>query len=503
MGRPQGHIRIHDLPDGSLALLPKGSKQGREIHGLSFHKPSGEFYSIAVGGARRYWGRDLAAAIRDYLRSKGAADSSASISGAGAIPDEIAPTLNDEQLAALGSKKLVITLPADFIESHLDNPGIRALYNRQRAAQGLPPISAPDALAKSAAQVETERQQDKGVHRLRDALKLWRKMKEDEDVTEQQIARTEKIVNRLIECIGNRPVSELDAQDFANWRRWVTRFTRNLSGGVHNEHHARLKSFFIEVKRDKPSWNWPIGLREWLEDWKPQAHAVDGSHRKRIPVDAFKRLLAVCETWKSVAPDSIGKETQRDRALRRLAKAKRLEGYRFAAIVRLAANACLDNVDCMRIRWDNLKLDCDLPHMDFARPKPAKKTGAPVPRRTPLLPATVAALRELRELTPDESFVMVGAHGEEYKRTTFSNAVDRLLTEAQVDGWSWKHLRNIAGSLGRKNKIQTEVIDTLLGHAVKGVSSRYTDETEVDAAYLVPMVNLIGAEYFDGETVDA
>jgi len=43
--------------------------KGKTVDGLSFHRPSGRFYSIDKDGQRKYWGRDKDAAIDRYRSS--------------------------------------------------------------------------------------------------------------------------------------------------------------------------------------------------------------------------------------------------------------------------------------------------------------------------------------------------------------------------------------------------------------------------------------------------
>ena len=71
--------------------------------------------------------------------------------------------------------------------------------------------------------------------------------------------------------------------------------------------------------------------------------------------------------------------------------------------------------------------------------------------------------------------------------------------ESDGNGWSFKHLRNIGGTLGDKGGLSEMMIDRFLGHTLKRERAKYLGD--VDASYLVPLVNLIGAEYFNGETV--
>lgn len=70
MARPREHIRVDTLPDGTLKLLPKKSKLGKEVHGLSRNATTGAYYSLQ-DGSRKYWGTDLNRAVAAYERSIG------------------------------------------------------------------------------------------------------------------------------------------------------------------------------------------------------------------------------------------------------------------------------------------------------------------------------------------------------------------------------------------------------------------------------------------------
>lgn len=54
--------------------------KGKTVDGLSFHKPSGRYYSTDTDGQRKYWGRDkdraidIARAVRKTVRGALIAD---------------------------------------------------------------------------------------------------------------------------------------------------------------------------------------------------------------------------------------------------------------------------------------------------------------------------------------------------------------------------------------------------------------------------------------------
>ena len=65
--------------------------------------------------------------------------------------------------------------------------------------------------------------------------------------------------------------------------------------------------------------------------------------------------------------------------------------------------------------------------------------------------------------------------------------------------WSFKHLRNIAPTLRKKSKLHPEMSDAILGHSVRGTSRFY--EGDIGDDYLLPLVKMVGKEYFGGEKI--
>ena len=63
-----------------------------------------------------------------------------------------------------------------------------------------------------------------------------------------------------------------------------------------------------------------------------------------------------------------------------------------------------------------------------------------------------------------------------------------------------KRLRNVSSSIGRIHKRPEDERQAFLGHVANG-SNKWYEDPDLGADYLLPLVDLIGAEYFDGETV--
>ena len=63
MARDRKYIRVNDLSEAPVLV----SKGGRELHGLSLHKKTGQFYSIdPATHKRKYHGKNLEAAIKEH-----------------------------------------------------------------------------------------------------------------------------------------------------------------------------------------------------------------------------------------------------------------------------------------------------------------------------------------------------------------------------------------------------------------------------------------------------
>ncbi len=210
----------------------------------------------------------------------------------------------------------------------------------------------------------------------------------------------------------------------------------------------------------------------------------------------FRAILAVAEKWAAVKPTRFSPKTQRGRAKRLHAQRKRREGVQFAALLRLAANAALDNIDCVRLPPQGLKLDADLPYMDFARIKSRRQVGQAVPRRTPLLPETVTALRRWRSFERVAGpTVFRNVRRNVYTSSDLNVTFQRLLKAAKItEPWTFKHIRNVGSNVGYKNGVSSYLIDALLGHVIPTTTRHYI--SDVEPHDLLPLVKLIGDAYF-------
>lgn len=469
MPKPRKFIRVLKQQDGSFTLATR-KDEGIEIPGLSYHARTHRLYRVLAPGQRQYVGydRDLTSIVRRHL---GLAEKSFEVE-------------KDEP-------RLAWSYSTKWIDQNPNSIPARVTANIDRRRKGLDPLPMPGEKPQAALSKQT----------VRSCLNEWKTIKREEGVTSDYIGEIKTVTNRFIKVVGNKPISELTADDFATWRRHITIAAKKFTAHWHNENHKHLRTMFTEVRRAKPSWDFPAGLTDWLSGWKSQKHLVRKENRAAMPVDVFHRLVVVAESWASVNPDDFPKDTQRDKARRKKAYAKRLEGLAWVAILKLAVNCSLDCVDCQRIQWIHLiRLGGKLPYMNFGRSKVSKKIGGEVERKTPLLPSTVAALIALREVNPYDGYVFRTERKGPYSERAFQGGMRRLRNLANVDGFTFKHIRNVGPTVGRNNKRPIDEREAILGHVIEGNSKFYTGE--FDESFLVELVNLIGRDYFGGETVN-
>jgi integrase len=489
MARPRVYLRV-DLIDGRYVASKSGTIT---IDGYSINEATREVYTI-VDGVRKYNGRDVDRIARQYLTRlhPDAADvAKRQLENFGLDPAEV----SDETVTAWiradadGKRALAASFGADTGEVDLQNSNTWEDYDREIPK---PPQPLPSLFQKAHERIETEARGPT----LKSVLETWQKLKAGDDFDAVYLSAVARTFKRFMKVVGNKPLALLTADDFADWRRWTNRSKNGPAW--YNEQHTRLATVFRAVRRDKPSWPWLPGLADWLSGWDSKKHQAERHHRKPMPVDVFDKLLAACDAVAD-SPDNYGTDSQSDLAKRRHAKLHKIEAARMSCMIKLAANAALGNIDLCRICWQNCKLDAPVPHMDFPRQKTLKTVGVAIDRLTPLLPNVVMALKELWGLDPTNGYVFKTAQRGPYTRYGLDKAIMRLFRRAKVKDWTFKHIRNIAPSLGRRHKRARDERDAILGHAVGGTSKFYEDD--VDETYLVDLVNLVGQAYFGGDKI--
>ncbi len=340
--------------------------------------------------------------------------------------------------------------------------------------------------------------------RLRHVIEKWEHHKVEElggRVT-SNIRDVRRHWKQFVEQVKNIHVAELSPSHFRKFHSWLAREGAKYSSTQwRHDRASNIKSVITFVKKKYPEWPWPAGVLEWADSYHFRAFKPKAANRRPMPVDVFAALISQCRTWARTDPKTIPAATQSGRGKREQARRRRRDGIQFEAILRLALNCGLDPVDIERITWNALKLDERVPHMRFPRRKIEGMTGEAIDRLTPLLPSTVDSLLRWREHEmPVGGPVFRTARKGRYGRSSVSATMKRLREEASVDdSWSFKHLRNVGPTLGKRGRRSRDERDAFLGHVVDGTSKFY--EGDVDETYLIPLVNLIGEQYFGSENV--
>ena len=344
-----------------------------------------------------------------------------------------------------------------------------------------------------------------GGPRMRDVIERWKKhMVERKGEQSPHHRAVERLWDEFVKQVGNVFVAELSPEHFRRFHSWVAREGKKRSSSQwEHDRVSRVKSVITFVRRKYPEWPWPVGVLEWANGYDVKPFRPKASNREPFPPEAFAALIQQCRIWASIDPKTQEAGTQSGRAKREQARRKRRDGVQFEAVLRLGINCGLDPIDIERLTSDDLNLDAKVPHLRFARRKAEGKVGGAVERMTPLLPSTVDALRRWKAYEYSlPGPVFRTANKGRYYRNRISHTLERLRRDAHVDDrWSFKHLRNVGPTLGKRAKLSKDEREAFLGHVVNGGSSIFY-EADVDETYLIALVNLIGEKYLGGEVVD-
>ena len=333
-------------------------------------------------------------------------------------------------------------------------------------------------------------------------LNEWTRLKKlDGRVGPQHVRGVQRRFKRFVQVVENRPVDSLTAGDFRTWREWIMReAAKRKSGKWANDMHGVVKAVFRAVRRHNLDWSWPVGLTDWVE-YERRPYKAKRTNRQPLPVTVFQSLLKTADVWAATDPTTHDSTTQTGRGKRAQALIRQRDGVQMRAALCLLVNAGLDPVDLERVQWSDLRFDDAIPHLALPRQKVLHQVGEEIERHTPLLSATTNSLTQWRKYEPVHSpFVFRSARRATLTGTLLGRTFRRLAAEAGVDPvWSSKHARNIGPSLAKAAGLSIEVRDTFLGHVVRGTHGHYEDDP--GPACLLPVVNLIGHDYFGGEQV--
>ena len=474
------------------------SKQ--EVPGLYFKKSNRSFYSIPQAGKEQYWGRSKLQAIDDFRHAtvprvieRIPDDWAYSDLLEAGVPEEVID--GSPELIAM-AKKGQFTVRREWVDQHFQkHPLAHFVKNQERSRQGLPDLEP----------LESEDGAPTSRKRLADTLKFWAEWKKEEGREPQTINDMSARFKCFIRCVGNKLVSELSHDDFIKWQRYVMRESKKRAKPElwSNRRHQAVKYILKFTKRKESKWGFPDGLFEWSDCYDRKKYVAGRENKQPIPADAFHKLLAAANQQAQTDPEQYDRNSQRGRAQRLQARRKKREGIQNLAMLKLVLACDLDNSDCARIKWMNIRdFDGDDPYLDFPRQKVKWLVGAGVDRVTPLLPSVIKALKKWREYEPqpDSGLVFKTAQKSPFTSRTVSNVYKRLREAAELDArWTFKHIRNVGSSLAKRAKPPVDERQAFLGHAINGTSKFY--EGNVDQTYLITLVNLIGAEYLEGNSI--
>ncbi len=477
MARPKEYVRVRIVAGEAQRVETK--RGGTEIEGLHFHKGARTYYTYRDGKIE-YLGRDL----QDALIKVGAAEQRVDAETVEAAVQAMPQAVRQQLSRVLDSRAIVDALGPD-VEQALD-----ALYRKKF---GLP----------AREEEQKSRAKRRGTRRLAHVRDEYERLKTARSGTKTDHLR--EVLNdfdRFVNLAKNPHIEELTYNHFRLWREWVTSESKTRkSNKWANDKHAHVRAVFRYTKRHTMDWPWPAETLEWASAFDRLAYAPEVKNTQPMPVEVFTALLANVEAW--IAIDIVGMPVQTPSERSCLARKvrKRRAGYQLRVCLLLGLNAGFDPVDFTRLRLEHLVLDGELPYVALPRHKVAGRVGGAVKRFCPLLPSTVAAIQDwLAVEKAGDGRLLRSGHGNEFNTKSLASGMRQLREEIgkNVDGWSFKHLRNVGPTLGRDAGISRELRDAFLGHKTGEVLEHYT--APLHARQMVDLVNLVGKVYL-GETV--
>ncbi len=302
---------------------------------------------------------------------------------------------------------------------------------------------------------------------------------------------------------GNIQLHELTPQHLADFRYWIT--NQGLAASTCNDHLGIFGQITNFCRVNKPDLRVPAHFDTWNRQYLLKETVAESDDNKEpMPVDVFCKMLKAAANPTPVA-------TATTFGARNAQRQKKYEAIRNGALLRFMLNFAADPIDCERLKWNHLALDDELPACTLPRIKVAKKVGKPIKRNTPMLPSTVDALRQLRQHDGHSDFVFLDTEqNQPLTSSGVSQAITRLAKAAKgkrlrEDGtygqWTAKYLRNVGSSLGVTwgHNLNAILIDRFLGHAIKTEAKKYIGKHSAES--LIPIVNLIGEHYCNGERI--
>ncbi len=451
VGRKRQFVRV-DYPQGQPVHVFK-KNGGKEIEGLSYDKTNETYYK-RDGKRKVNLGRDLAKAIE-------------------AVQDEC-----DIPVPVHVTFKLPESSSLNEMVSESDEwrARIRGAQHILFSEKGLPVAS---------------------KEKLSDCLRSWLAWKQDEGIGKDYMDETERIFREFIGLVGDKPVSQLAKQDFVRLEKHLIKNSKS-----NNWWNLRIKSVntILDFCYQKTDFPFPADLQRWRSLIGNKPVMPKKENKKPLPLDIYRGIIDHLESQARLNVDAMPKASQSDKAKRKQAWDDKREAVMFLGLIDMAINCSLDNADIGRLQWRHLKFDAKIPHMDFSRRKPERKTGAPVERLTPLLLQTIKALKRWRAYEKPSTLVFSNSQKGAWVQDKLNTAFVKLKKAAGYGSfWTFKHLKNVAPSLRKKHRLDSEMSDAILGHIPKGSKTSKFYEDDVDESYLLPLVELVDNHFFGGK----
>lgn len=346
------------------------------------------------------------------------------------------------------------------------------------------------------------------AQKLSDCREYWQEQKIAEGREPENLKTVSRRFNCFIQLVGDLPINQIKPENFEAWNaHLLTEQSKNgFENKWYNDHYANVRSIlkFVKKRKGLQGWSFPDGMLEWADAYKSQKpYSADDENAEPMPPEDFKRLLAACDVWAATEIDSIDKSTQWGKAKRRQAGNRIYRGRQARILLALTCNAALDPIGIERLEWSHLHLDAKVPYFGMPRYKTKWKVGQPTKRFTPLLPSIAAALRSWQSEAPQGvPYVFRSTNGGRLTSKATSRLFDALRVAARFDnGQTMRHLGNVAPALRfLSGKLPDDMSERITGHKIWNREGRKY-EGSFDETYLIPLVNIIGEQYFDGEQV--
>lgn len=325
---------------------------------------------------------------------------------------------------------------------------------------------------------------------------------------DKYVRQIKNIFQKFAPVTGNPPVNKLTKQHPLDWEEYLDRNIGDRGAKSYVFDVFAIKTVITTAiqKTDEKEFDFPQKLERSLELFSVERKAPSKEHKIAMSVDLFHTLLGKAEEHGAtdieafsdtieVEPTDGASKMRKVGTIRTVTQKKR-EGLMWSAIIRLSCNCGCDNADISSITLKDLRLDDDLPLFTLRRMKPAKQVGEPIDRYTPLLPSTVAAIRQWvkYEKPKPDALLFVNDIGNKWEDGKLSHAFRRLREACELPKGVWfKRLRKCGPTLAakqRKPRIVQDDREAFLGHTVKGTCRFYEDGIGEDL--LIDMVNVIG-----------